>query len=428
MSTISRASSRAISISSTWCSMGDAEAGRARLARAEHLAAAAQPQVLLGDAEAVLGLAHDAEAVAGDGAERRLVEEEADRRPVAPADAAAELVELGEAEALGVLDHHDRRVAARRRRPRPRWWRPGRGSRRRGSAPWPRSRSAGFMRPWTSPTIGPRAAVERSEAILGRRHVEHLGFLDQRADPIGLGAVRRRGADALDHLVEAVERQGARLDRPPAGRLLGELRDVHVAVVGEHERARDRRRGHDQHVGGAALGGERQALVDAEAMLLVDDDQGEVAEVDALLEERVGADEEVDRAAGEAGEDRARARGPSRGRSARRSRGPRRRRAARWCGRAGGRGARSAPSARPARPASMTVAAASSATTVLPEPTSPCSRRSMRSGRARSASISASAALLAAGQAEGQGGEELPPDAAVALPRRGRRSAAGARA
>ena len=111
MSTIRRASSRAISISvGVMLGMGDAEAGHARLARAEDLAAAAQPQVLLGDAEAVLGLAHDAEAVAGDGAERRLVEEEADRRPVAPPDAAAELVELGEAEALGVLDDHDGRV------------------------------------------------------------------------------------------------------------------------------------------------------------------------------------------------------------------------------------------------------------------------------------------------------------------------------
>ena len=58
--------------------------------------------------------------------------------------------------------------------------------------------------------------------------------------------------------------------------------------------------------------------MDAEAVLLVDDDEGEVAEVDAGLEERVGADEEVDVAGGEAGEDRAPARGPSRGRSARR--------------------------------------------------------------------------------------------------------------
>ena len=44
--------------------VGDAERGVAGLAGAEQLAAAAQPQVLLGEAEAVLGLAHQREALA----------------------------------------------------------------------------------------------------------------------------------------------------------------------------------------------------------------------------------------------------------------------------------------------------------------------------------------------------------------------------
>ena len=94
-----------------------------------------------------------------------------------------------------------------------------------------------------------------------------------------------------------------RLDRLAAGRLFGELRDVHVAEGGQHQRARDRRRGHHQHVGRVALGGERQALVHAEAVLLVDDGQRQVVEVDAFLEQRMRADDDVDRAAGEAVED-----------------------------------------------------------------------------------------------------------------------------
>src|SRR5690242_11911193 len=40
---------------------GDAEAGQAALPGAEHVAFAAQAQVLLGDAKTVLGLAHDGE-------------------------------------------------------------------------------------------------------------------------------------------------------------------------------------------------------------------------------------------------------------------------------------------------------------------------------------------------------------------------------
>ena len=57
----------------------DAEARHAALARAEHVAFAAQPQILLGDAEAVLGVAHDGEPRLGGFAERRAVEQQAGR-------------------------------------------------------------------------------------------------------------------------------------------------------------------------------------------------------------------------------------------------------------------------------------------------------------------------------------------------------------
>ena len=85
-------------------------------------------------------------------------------------------------------------------------------------------------------------------------------------------------ANALDQLAEPLERQRDGLDRPAAGRLFGEPGDVHVAEGGQHQRARDRRRRHHQHVGRVALGGDRQALVDAEAVLLVDDRQDQVVD------------------------------------------------------------------------------------------------------------------------------------------------------
>jgi hypothetical protein len=46
-----------------------------------------------------------------------------------------------------------------------------------------------------------------------------------------------------------------------------------------------------------ALGRQQQALMDAETVLLVDDSQRQVAEGDALLEQRVRADDDVDLAA-----------------------------------------------------------------------------------------------------------------------------------
>ena len=59
-----------------------------------------------------------------------------------------------------------------------------------------------------------------------------------------------------------------------------------------HQRARDRRRRHDQHVGApCALARQREALVHAEAMLLVDDGKAEILERDVLLEQRVRADQ-----------------------------------------------------------------------------------------------------------------------------------------
>ena len=84
--------------------------GEAGLAGAEHLALAAQAQILLGDAEAVLGLAHHLEARLRRRPERPLVEQEAGRGALAAADAAAQLVQLGKPEALGVLDHHHGRL------------------------------------------------------------------------------------------------------------------------------------------------------------------------------------------------------------------------------------------------------------------------------------------------------------------------------
>src|SRR5437868_12478269 len=78
------------------------------LASAEHLAGAAQSQILFGDAETVLGFAEDREALPRHLAERRLVQQDAGRGLVAAADAAAQLMQLREPEALRVFDDHDR--------------------------------------------------------------------------------------------------------------------------------------------------------------------------------------------------------------------------------------------------------------------------------------------------------------------------------
>ncbi len=95
------------------------------------------------------------------------------------------------------------------------------------------------------------------------------------------------------------------------GGLLGEPADRHLAPLREQQRARDRRRGHHQHVGPLALAAEQEPLIDAEPVLLVDDGQREVAILDRLLEQRMRADHDGDAAAREPGEHVAARRRPS---------------------------------------------------------------------------------------------------------------------
>ncbi len=132
--------------------------------------------------------------------------------------------------------------------------------------------------------------------VLGGRHIQHLGLGDEGAHPIDLGAGGDRALDAANDLVKSLQRHRAGDDGLPARRLLVEPRHVHVAIARQQQRSRDRRRRHDQQLGAGPgpLGLQRQPLMHAEAVLLVDDHEGQIAELDRLLEQRMGADEDVD--------------------------------------------------------------------------------------------------------------------------------------
>ena len=146
----------------------EAQVAEPRLARAEQLALAAQLEVALGELEAVASsrrAPRAAPAPASVSSSLRPRDQQAVRLLGAAADAAAQLVELREAEPVGLLDDHDRRVrdvdadldhrrrdehvelALLERAASPRGARPpsaGRAAARRGSrrAPRVRSRSA----------------------------------------------------------------------------------------------------------------------------------------------------------------------------------------------------------------------------------------------------------------------------------------------
>ena len=92
------------------------------------------------------------------------------------------------------------------------------------------------------------AKFQFAKSFLGGGEIDQLGFFDQRADPIDAAAFAERARHRLDDLVEAFERDGAGIDLLPARRFLAQCRDVHVAEIGQHQRARDRRRGQHQEI------------------------------------------------------------------------------------------------------------------------------------------------------------------------------------
>ena len=143
---------------------------------------------------------------------------------------------------------------------------------------------------------------EMGVPFLGGGQLRLVGAFDQGTHPIDLGTFGELGAQAGDQALDVVDRGLPGDDRLAAGGLLGEARHIEVAVVGHQQRARDRRSGHHQHVGAAAaaLGLQGETLVYAEAVLLVDDGEGEVAEGHVLLEQGVRADQDVDLAGGQA--------------------------------------------------------------------------------------------------------------------------------
>ena len=126
------------------------------------------------------------------------------------------------------------------------------------------------------------ALLQSGVALLGGGEIDAFGFLDQRTDPIDAPAGVERARDRLDHFGETIERHRAGIDLLPAGRLLAQFGNVHVAEIGQHQRARNRRRGEHQQIDRFALVRQRQPLMHAEAVLLVDDGQSEIAERDVL--------------------------------------------------------------------------------------------------------------------------------------------------
>ena len=85
-----------------------------------------------------------------------------------------------------------------------------------------------------------------------------------------------------------------RADRPATRRQLVDHRDVEIAVERHGERSRNGRGGHHQHVGRLlVLGPHPRPLLDAETVLLVDDDQPQIREAHPILDQRMSPHQQL---------------------------------------------------------------------------------------------------------------------------------------
>src|SRR5216684_5428678 len=215
----------------------------------------------------------------------------------AAADAAAKLMELGEAEALGMLDEHDGGVGD-----------VDADFDNGGGDENLRFVFAEALHDFFFFVAG-EAAVQEAEFELGKNFAREafvfvdggfqleLRFLDDGIDDVGLMASGNFAAERFPNAGEMLLGSHARDDGGAAGRELVEDGNVEVAIESEREGARDGRGGEDEDVRGVAVGGgfvhQALALEDAEAVLLVNGDETEAGEGDVVFDERVGADDQL---------------------------------------------------------------------------------------------------------------------------------------
>ena len=137
--------------------------------------------------------------------------------------------------------------------------------------------------------------------IVGEVQLRLIVFcsFDDGVDDVSLAAERDLFAHKVPDVLCALVCGAAGDDGRSAGGQFVDYAGVEVSIEGQGERARDGRRRHHEHVGLAAyafcvrVSHQLEALLHAEAVLLVDDDEAEVLEVDLVLDEGVRADGQI---------------------------------------------------------------------------------------------------------------------------------------
>ncbi len=273
--------------------IGDAHLLDAGLARAQHLAGTAQLEILLGDVEAVVALAHGLQSGFGHVAQRRLIQQHATGGVAAAPDPAAQLMQLRQAQPFSVVDDHQAGVGHINADL------DHRGRHQQLNQTIAEALHDDFLVGRLEPAMHQINAQLRQRlaqccgGLLGGLRHQLLGFLDDGAHPVGLATGRAGIGQPLDHLRATLAADDHGGDRLAPGRQFINHRYRKTGIGGHRQRAWNRCRGHDQlvrtQVAGAALVAQRQTLADTKAMLFIDDDQAKLVKLNAFLHQRMGA-------------------------------------------------------------------------------------------------------------------------------------------
>ena len=207
--------------------------------------------------------------------------------------AAAQLMELRKSEALRMLDHHDGCLGHVDTHL------DDRGGHQQSGLPVRKARHCEILLCALHAAVneihhGAEALTQCVETLLRRREIDVLGFFHQRAHPIGAVPGAQCPADCFDHFLGSIERDGAGVDRLAPGRLLAQLRDIHVAEIGQHQGGGWELRSSPGHRRPRLCGQAQAAGGSSKPVLLIDNCKSKVAKLDLLLEQRMRPDQNVD--------------------------------------------------------------------------------------------------------------------------------------
>jgi hypothetical protein len=134
-------------------------------------------------------------------------------------------------------------------------------------------------------------------AHLGGFEIQDFGLFDERTNPIRLLAQLTRISYASDNFFTPGVGKGHRGNRLPSRRHFIDDRGIEVGVRGHRKRTRDRCCRHNELVRIAvcsdAFLAQSDTLMNAEAMLLVNNNESEVLKFDALLKKSMCANDEA---------------------------------------------------------------------------------------------------------------------------------------